>query len=70
MSKVNFVLLFVFVVKCRDENTGNKYDIEVSKRPGMDEFLTWLKEENFRVSLYTAGQKYYTEAILGTTQYI
>ena len=53
-----------FVVNCHDDQSGIQYEVEVSKRPGMEEFLSWLCDEGYRVSLYTAGQRYYTEAIL------
>jgi len=38
--------------------------IQVSKRPGLDGFLSWLQKRGYEVSLYTAGTRKYVDAIL------
>eukprot|EP00746_Dinoflagellata_sp_MGD_P014434 gnl/MRDRNA2_/MRDRNA2_131626_c0_seq1.p1 gnl/MRDRNA2_/MRDRNA2_131626_c0~~gnl/MRDRNA2_/MRDRNA2_131626_c0_seq1.p1 ORF type:complete len:269 (-),score=36.43 gnl/MRDRNA2_/MRDRNA2_131626_c0_seq1:321-1127(-) len=43
---------------------GSTVNAYVKKRPGVDAFLTWLHEEKFDLSLYTAGTSAYASAIL------
>lgn len=38
--------------------------IQVSKRPGLEDFLRWLQKRGYQVSLYTAGTRKYVEALL------
>lgn len=38
--------------------------LRVVKRPGMDDFIQWLGKQGFEVSLYSAGTRFYVEALL------